>query len=87
MELNKTATSHIELAQQLNQQVVDEFEQKLNEYKVLLDKWTKTLNELYAERQEKTTDLLRVYNFFLKSFTFFCVFTFLYIFFRFVQSI
>ncbi|KAI8090403.1 hypothetical protein BDF21DRAFT_490824 [Thamnidium elegans] len=67
MELNKTATSHIELAQQLNQQVVDEFEQKLDEYKVLLEKWTKTLNELYAERQEKTMDLLKTRTKYLKE--------------------
>lgn len=60
MELNKTATSHIELSQQLKRQIGAEFEQKLNEYKVLLEKWTKTLEELYTERQEKTIELLKV---------------------------
>lgn len=60
MELNKTATSHLDLAEQLKNQIGFEFEQKLQEYKDLLEKWTKTLNDLYAERQNKTADLLKV---------------------------
>lgn len=60
MELNKTGTSHLDLAEQLKTQVGSEFEQKVDEYKLLLEKWTKTLNDLYAERQEKTIDLLKV---------------------------
>lgn len=60
MELNKTASSHIDLSKQMNEQVIHEFQVKLEEYKVLLEKWTNTLNELYSERQEKTVDLLKV---------------------------
>lgn len=67
MELNKTGTSHLDLAEQLKTQVGSEFEQKVDEYKLLLEKWTKTLNDLYAERQEKTIDLLKV-----KKKVFFC---------------
>lgn len=62
MELRKTATSHLDLAEQLKTQVGSEFEQKLDEYRELLEKWTKTLNDLYGERQDKTTDLLKVKN-------------------------
>jgi hypothetical protein len=60
MELQKTATSHLELSDQLNKKVTSEFEQKLDEYRLLLEKWTKTLDELYNERQEKTIELLKV---------------------------
>lgn len=60
MELNKTATSHLDLAEQLKTQIGSEFEQKLNEYKELLEKWTKTLTDLYNDRQDKTIELLKV---------------------------
>ncbi|KAI9353163.1 hypothetical protein BD770DRAFT_445439 [Pilaira anomala] len=67
MELKKTASSHIELSKQMNDQVIHEFQVKLEEYKVLLEKWTNTLNELYSERQEKTVDLLKIRAKYLKE--------------------
>lgn len=60
LELQKTANSHLELSQKLSSKVASEIEQKLEEYKLLLEKWTKTLDELYNERQEKTIELLKV---------------------------
>ncbi|KAG2204354.1 hypothetical protein INT47_009396 [Mucor saturninus] len=67
MELNKTATSHLDLAEQLKTQIGSEFEQKLNEYKELLEKWTKTLTDLYNDRQDKTIELLKIRAKYLKE--------------------
>lgn len=60
MEIKHTAESHLELSNSISSQINVEFEQKLEDYKTLLEKWTKSLDELYAERQNKTTDLLKV---------------------------
>jgi hypothetical protein len=60
MELKNTAHSHLELSEKLDNQVVLDFQLKLDEYKLLLEKWTKTLNDLYAERQAKILELLKV---------------------------
>lgn len=61
MELKHTAESHLELSQKLSTQVAVEFEQKLEDYKLLMGKWTSILNELYDERLDKTTELLKVH--------------------------
>lgn len=60
MELKNTAHSHLDLSEKINNQVVLDFQLKLDEYKLLLEKWTKTLNDLYGERQEKIKELLKV---------------------------
>lgn len=60
MELKKTAESHIDLSNKLKDQVASELEDKLSEYRALFDKWNKTLQQVYDERQEKTIELLRV---------------------------
>lgn len=61
MELKHTAESHLDLSQKLSAQVAAEFEQKLEDYKLLMEKWTSILNELYDERLDKTTELLKVH--------------------------
>ncbi|CEG63856.1 hypothetical protein RMATCC62417_00932 [Rhizopus microsporus] len=67
MELKKTAESHIDLSNKLKDQVASELETKLLEYRALFDKWNKTLQQLYDERQEKTIELLRVRSQYLKE--------------------
>jgi hypothetical protein len=65
MELKNTAHSHLDLSAKLDNQVALDFQMKLDEYKLLLEKWTKTLDDLYAERQAKIMELLKVRIFFL----------------------
>ena len=60
MELENTANSHVDLSEKLSSQFAMELESKVEDYKLLLEKWTHTLNDLYFERQDKTSDLLKV---------------------------
>lgn len=67
MELKHTAESHLDLSQKLSAQVAAEFEQKVEDYKLLMEKWTSILNELYDERLDKTTELLKIRTKYLKE--------------------
>ncbi|KAI7903980.1 uncharacterized protein BX663DRAFT_505978 [Cokeromyces recurvatus] len=67
MELKNTANSRLELADKLQQELAGEFESKLEEYKLLLEKWTKSLDELYQERQEMIMELLKTRAKYLKE--------------------
>lgn len=60
VELEQTATTHLELSDRLKNQVAVECQNKLQEYRELLLKWTTVLKELYQDRKEKTMDLLKV---------------------------
>ncbi|RCH87200.1 hypothetical protein CU097_009733, partial [Rhizopus azygosporus] len=55
------------LSNKLKDQVASELEDKLSEYRALFDKWNKTLQQVYDERQEKTIELLRVRSQYLKE--------------------
>ncbi|KAI8641347.1 hypothetical protein BD408DRAFT_444431 [Parasitella parasitica] len=59
-ELNRTATTHLDLSDALATQVAAKCHTKLTEYRELLSKWTASLNELYQHRKEKILQLLKV---------------------------
>ncbi|KAI9483130.1 MAG: hypothetical protein EXX96DRAFT_479457 [Benjaminiella poitrasii] len=67
MELESTANAHLDLADKLQQELAVEFEAKLDEYRLLLEKWTKSLDELYHERLERTMELLKTRAKYLKE--------------------
>lgn len=67
MELKKTAESHLDLSRKLKKEVSDELEAKLEEYRKLFEKWDKTLNQIYEERQKKTMELLKIRSHYLKE--------------------
>ncbi|CEP11864.1 hypothetical protein [Parasitella parasitica] len=59
-ELNRTATTHLELSEALADQVAAKCQAKLTEYQELLSKWTVSLNDLYQVRKEKILQLLKI---------------------------
>lgn len=59
-ELEKTAKSRIDFSEKLSGQVIMDLEQKLEEYKVLMEKWKLTLEEIFNEKQLRIMELLKV---------------------------
>lgn len=60
VELRKTAESHLELSKKLKEEVSNELEAKLQDYRALFEKWDKMLHKVYLTRQERTVELLKV---------------------------
>ncbi|KAG1145800.1 hypothetical protein G6F37_005275 [Rhizopus arrhizus] len=67
VELRKTAESHLELSKKLKEEVSNELEAKLQDYRSLFDKWDKMLHKVYLTRQERTVELLKIRAQYLKE--------------------
>lgn len=60
IELAKTGQSRMDYADKLTGQITQDLGQQLDKYKVLMEKWSLTLEEIFNERQMRIMELLKV---------------------------